>query len=382
MNNLLTFFTLYVSGFVGYTGFSLLFPVMPLYARQLGASLSEVGLVVALGSYVTALLLVPFGALADRIGRRTLLVAGFTVFALAPLLYPLATNPGQLLLFRAVHGLTTAAFVPAVTASIIDLASPSRRGEALGWYTTATQMGFVAGPITGGLLLYYYSFNAAFYGCSAIALLGLLFILWKLTAIPQRLPQSLASDRSLTWLKERRVFAGLLTPFFVTVGSGAIATYIPLYGRGFGLTEAQAGLVITAVYAASTVLRAPSGRLSDKIGRKPVILLGLALSAVSVGLLSQCHSFVSLIVVAFFFGTGMGLAIPSGFALVADLSSPGMRGIAMGMTSSFLQAGIAIGATVMGVIAGISNFEIMFVVCASTITFGLLLIFGLVRGQN
>ncbi len=382
MNNRLTLFTLYVTGFIGYTGFSLLFPVMPLYARQLSASVSQVGLIVALGSYVTALFLVPFGILADRLGRRTLLVTGFTAFTLAPLLYLMADTPGQLLWFRAVHGLATAAFIPVVTSLVIDLASPSRRGEVVGWYTTSTQLGFVAGPVTGGLLLSHYGFEVAFYGCSAITMLGLVFILFRLTTIPQRLSGEMALDRSLNWLSQRRVFAGLLAPFFVTFGSGTIAAYIPLYGKGFGITEAQAGFIVTAVYITSTVLRTPAGRLSDKIGRKPVILLGLAISALSVALISQFHSFVSLVVVALFFGIGMGLAIPPSFALVADVASSGMRGLAMGMTSSFLQAGIAVGATVMGIVAGISNFEIMFIACAFSLTFGLLLIFSLLRGQN
>ncbi len=377
MNNQLTLFTVCVIGFIGFTGFSVLFPAIPPYAQQLGASVSEVGLVVALTSYVVASLLIPFGIFADRVGRRTLLVSGFSVFTLAPLLYPLATNVEQLLLHRAIHGLGMAAFVPAVLALVIDLASPSRRGEAFGWYTMSAQLGFLAGPALGGLLLQNYGFNATFYGCSAISLIGLAFIFFRLMTIPQRLSQSLASDKSLSWLKNRRVLGGLLTPFFVTLGSGTIISYTPLYGKSFGLSGAEIGFIFTALYTASSLLRTPAGKLSDKVGCKPVISLGLALSAVSIGLISQFHSFIGLMVVAFVFGSGMGLAMPPGLALVADMASPGRRGIAMGISSSFFQAGIAVGATAMGTIAEMSNFETMFIVCASGIVFGLALIFNL-----
>jgi len=354
---------------------------MPLYATEVGASVSQVGLVVAVYSYVAALTLIPFGMFSDKLGRRNFLVAGLIIFTLAPLLYPLTTNPQHLILARAIHGLAAATFIPAAIALVIDLAPAAQRGESLGWYTTSTQLGLMAGPITGGFLLKHLGFEAAFYSCSAISLLGLAFIFFRLGAIPQKPIAEATEDSSWGWLKQRFVFVGLLTPLFIATGSGTIATYIPLYGKGFGITEAGAGLLITAFYASSALLRAPAGRLSDKVGRKPMILSGLALSAIAIAFISQFHSLSQLIPIAIFFGLGMGLAMPSSLALVADLSSAGGRGLSMGVTTCLFQVGLAIGATAMGVVAEMSSFETMFLACASSLAFGLLVIFGLMQAR-
>jgi MFS family permease len=135
LKNSFTLITLYIVAFVGFAGFSFMFPVIPLYATELGASVSQVGVIVATISYVTAFFLIPFGMLSDRFGRQKLLVGGLAVFTLAPLLYPLANNPGQLILVRAIHGLAAAAFLPTAIALVVDLTPEAKRGEAIGWYT-------------------------------------------------------------------------------------------------------------------------------------------------------------------------------------------------------------------------------------------------------
>jgi len=355
---------------------------MPLYAAELGAPVSQVGLIVATASYFAAFLLIPFGMLSDKLGRRNLLVGGLVVFTLAPLLYPLAINPHQLILVRAIHGLAPAAFLPAAIALVVDLTPAAQRGEAIGWYTMSLQLGLMAGPITGGFVLGYFGFDAAFYSCSVVSFLGLVFALSRLGAAAQRPAAEPAGTSSWSWIKQTLVFAGLLTPLFAAVGSGTIAAYIPLYGKGFGITEASAGLIITAVYASSALLRAPAGRLSDKIGRKPMIICGLALSALAVGFISVYHSLWQLIIIAVFFGIGMGLVMPASLALIADLSSAGERGLAMAVPTCFFQVGLAVGATGMGFVAEISNFETMFLACASSLAFGLFVIWGLMRARQ
>ena len=161
MKNSFTLITLYIAAFVGFAGFSFMFPVIPLYATELGATVAEVGVIVATISYVAAFLLIPFGMLSDRFGRHKLLVGGLAIFTLAPLLYPLANNPEQLIWFRAIHGLAAAAFLPTAIALVIDLTPEAKRGEAIGWYTASLQLGLMAGPITGGFLAEEFGFNAA-----------------------------------------------------------------------------------------------------------------------------------------------------------------------------------------------------------------------------
>ncbi|UCH50497.1 MAG: MFS transporter [Chloroflexota bacterium] len=383
MKNSFTLITLYIAAFVGFTGFSFLFPVIPLYAAELGATVSEVGLIVATISYVTAFFLIPFGMLADRFGRHKLLIGGLVVFTLAPLLYPLANNPEQLIVVRAIHGLAAAAFLPTAIALVVDLTKEARRGTAIGWYTASLQTGLMAGPITGGFLASKFGFDAAFYGCSAVSLVGLAFVLSRLDTIvhrPAATPDKVSS--SWRWLGRPLAIAVLLAPLMVAVGSGTIGGYIPLYGGEFGMTEADAGAIITAVYASSALLRAPAGRLADMANRKLLLISGVVISAIAVSLFSFFHSLPQFIIIGIIFGIGMGIAMPVSLVMAADFSSSSSRSLSMAIPTCFFQVGLAAGPTVMGFIAEMSSFETMFLACAASLAFGLLVMLGLMRAQK
>ncbi|MEE8174030.1 MAG: MFS transporter, partial [Dehalococcoidia bacterium] len=375
--NMISLLPLYVLGFSSFISFTLLFPVMPQYATEFGASVFQVGLVVGIYSYITALAMIPFGMLSDRIGRRVPLIVGLIALSLSPLLYLLVSDVPTLILVRAVHGLAAAAFIPVAHALVADMAPPHKMGEAMGWYTGSVQLSFVVGPMAGGFLLNYFGFNAVFYACSAVPFLGLLFILPRLRAIPRRPAMAEAVASPWGWLRQRRALGGLLTPFFITLGSGTIIAFMPLYGAGFGIETGRVGIIIAVIYASSVLLRAPAGRLSDRIGRTPLILSGLLISAVALVYMSFAASFPWLMVAGVFFGLGMGLAIPAGFALVADLSPVGERGLTMGTANSFLQLGVAAGATAMGGVAGATGLGTMFKISALILIVGLFLIFYL-----
>lgn len=380
MKNSFTLITLYIVAFVGFAGFSFLFPIIPVYAAELGATVAQVGLVVATISYVTAFFLVPFGILSDKFGRYNFLVGGLAIFAAAPLLYPLAKDPGQLIVVRALHGLAAAAFLPAAIALVIDLTPEAKRGEAIGWYTASLQLGLMAGPITGGFLADHFGFDAAFYGCSAVSLVGLVFIFFRLGALAQR-PAAVQNRTNLSWhwLRQPLVLAVLLVPMFIAVGSSTIASYIPLYGKGFALTETDAGSIITAMYASSAILRAPVGRLADRVDRRLLLIGGLALSAAAVSLFSFVHTLIEFIIGGVVFGVGMGISMVAGLAMAADLSPTEGRGLSMAIPTCFFQIGLAAGPMVMGFVAERNGFEVMFLACGAGLALGLFIMLGLMK---
>ena len=360
-----------------------MYPVIPLYAADLGATVAEVGLIVATISYVTAFFLIPFGMLSDKFGRRNLLVGGLAVFTLAPLLYPLANNPEQLICFRAIHGLGAAAFLPTAIALVIDLTPEAKRGEAIGWYSASLQLGLMAGPITGGFLAGHFGFDAAFYGCSAISLIGLVLAFSRLSAISYRPAATLGrASSSWRWLGQPLAIAVMLAILLVAVGSGTIGSYIPLYGIGFGITEAGAGAIITALYASSALLRAPAGRLADRMNRRILLIGGVALSAIAVSLFSFFHGLSQFIIIGIIFGIGMGITQPVSLVMSADFSSANDRALSMAIPTCFFQIGLAAGPTAMGYIAQMSSFETMFLACAGSLAFGLFIMLGLMRAQK
>lgn len=381
MNNRQALITLCVAGFAGTVSFSLLFPALPYYAEGMGASPSQIGLIVAGYSYVTAVALIPFGILSDKVGHARMLTAGLVIFTLAPFLYPLASNLTQLGLVRAFHGLASAMFLPAATALVVETSTQDRWGETLGWFTTATQSALVAGPMLGGLVLNHYGFTITFYTCGIIPLSGLIFVLFRLTTIQPIGEREMVSGGSWGWLKPT-IFAGLTAPFFFTMGSGTILIFMPLYSQSLGIAETGAGIIIASVYIGSALLRVPGGKLSDNIGRRLVILVGLVTSFAAMILISFLNSFSGLIAAAILYGVGMGLAMPASYALVADLTPPEVRGLTMGMTNTSLHGGLAIGPTVMGIVASMSNYATMFRACSLSLILGLVVVFGLTQSRR
>jgi MFS family permease len=366
--------TIYVIGFFAFASQSLVFPVMPLYATQLGASVSEVGLIVALVAYFNAAFMIPFGLLSDRFGRRTFLIAGFIIATISTLLYTLTTNILQLSILRAIHGIGLAAQTPTILATVLDLSPEEQRGKALGWITTATQTGLMAGPVIGGVILNSFGFTIAFISCSIFSLIGMVVLLARFSIIPREKKTELSVNKSWQWLKQPPLYGGMLTTFAIAMGIGTLGAYIPIYGEGLGITAAGAGLIITLSFAGSAMLRVQTGTLSDKLGRKPLIIFGLILGAAMMAL-------ILLSILAFCFGIGIASVQPSSMALIADLSPRGAKGLASGMFTCAYQIGNAVGPTAMGVVAGISNLETMFLACGSSIAFMLVVIIILFKAR-
>jgi MFS family permease len=366
---------IYLIGFFEFCSQSVLIPVIPLYSSGLSASISEIGVIVALLSYGTALFMIPFGLLSDRVGRRTLLVIGLIISAICPFLYSFTTTITQLSLLRALHGIGLAAQIPVTIAAVLDLSPANQRGKALGWYTTATQSGLMVGPVIGGYLLNSLSFSAVFITSSIFSVAGLIIVLLRSREIPQRKIDTIGGSLTFNWLKQKALYGAILTPFAISLGLGTVNAYMPIYCKGFDISVIGAGLIITLAYASSAMLRVFAGSVSDKIGRKPMILTGLALSAIMIGLIANFNTLISLSIVAFCFGIGMGIVQPSSMALTADLASDKSRGLAIGMFTSLYQFGSAVGPTVMGAVAASSNLQLMFLTCGISLAFCLLIIY-------
>ena len=126
------FVRLCVAGFLAYSSYAICrTPLLPLFARDLGADPPLVGVVVGASTLTGVFVKLPAGALSDVLGRRALLVAGALVFAALPFTYLAVAGLGVLIALRVLHGSATAIFGPVASASLSDLAPPHRRGAWL-----------------------------------------------------------------------------------------------------------------------------------------------------------------------------------------------------------------------------------------------------------
>ena len=152
-------------------------PVLPRFAQDLGSSPELIGLIVAASTITGIFIKLPAGALSDMAGRRRMMLLGSLFFAVPPFFYPLITDALSLLFLRFVHGFATAIFSPVASAYVADLFQKGR-GEKLGWFSSATDIGATLGPLIGGFILFSTaSYSTTYLIVGALGCLPLLMVL-------------------------------------------------------------------------------------------------------------------------------------------------------------------------------------------------------------
>lgn len=367
-----SFFYLCTLGVFCFISYNLVrMPVLSLFAESLGAGPERIGLIVSVSTITGVLLKLPSGALSDIYGRKMLLRIGVVAFGLPPFIYPFISDLNALTALRFVHGLATAIFVPSALATVADLYK-ERRGAALGTYTACTQSGSLLGPFLGGWLAYTAGFSTAFvtagvFGCIAI----LIFFSLHLDEPPPRVRErGLAPVMAemgkgfLAVARNRKVLITSSTDAAKMVANGALMAFLPLYGLSVGLNAGQVGLLFSVQAVTSFLSKPVMGRVSDRVGRQPLILAGLLICAATFISMPHVGSFALLLVLSSGFGFGEAVVSSSSAALVADSSEFKRLGAGMGMQGTVMDIGHASGPLLAGLLIAHVSYQGAFAVIA------------------
>ncbi|MBI2154001.1 MAG: MFS transporter [Candidatus Rokubacteria bacterium] len=349
------FLALVLAGFLARFGYQMArSPVLPRFAQDLGATPELIGVIVAASTVTGVAIKLPAGALSDVLGRKRMMLLGCAFFAVPPFLYPFVHSPGALLALRFLHGFATAIFSPVASAFVADL-SQRGRGERLGWFAASSDLGSTLGPLLGGLLLFYTaSYPVTYLTVGMLGLLPLLIILRLPDEAPRSTGSTLRARAAEFWsgiaevVWSRAVLVASTLEAALYVGYGAFLGFFPTYARSIGLNDAQIALVMGAQLGTTMLAKPLSGRLSDRMGRKPMILAGLFLSAATLPLIPRLASLWLLFPVSALFGLGVAIVTPSTTALVADLVKAGRMGSAMGVFGTIWDSGEAAGPILAG----------------------------------
>jgi len=348
-------------------------PVLPRFAQEVGADAWLIGLIVGASTITGVLIKLPAGALSDILGRRRMLLLGSVFFAFPPFLYLLVEEPYTLLGLRFLHGLATAIFSPVAAATVADLFRQGR-GEKLGWFASAVEMGGAFGPLLGGSVVLaalagtgepeLSDFHTTYLVVGTLGVLAFLMVLLlpigRVYPGTGPAPSTAApgvSGRKLFWqgVKEvagnRTILIASSVESAVFLGVSALLGFLPLYARNvLGLGDAYLGLLIWVPLVMAMAGKPVAGRISDRIGRKPVILVGLALCIAMLPLVPVTTRLAGLLLEGAIFGLGMAIVTPATTALVADLCKAGNYGAAMGVFGTIWDIGDASGPILAGAI--------------------------------
>ncbi len=353
-------------------GNSILFIVLPLYVAKLSSPWFpfpepvRVGILLSLFGLTSAFFQPIMGGLSDRIGKRKIIIqAGLLVMGLGTLAFMFAARFTDLLVLRTLQGIGVALTIPASMAIMAGVTTKATRGGSMGVYTTMRMVGFAVGPILGGLIVESLGFNAAFIAGGVLIFIGMGLVQAWVRDVPVPAPGPGATVRKFKYW-DKDVFTvgmvGLSLATFVMAGAFSMMTTLEKqFNERLHETAIGFSIAFSAVMISRLIFQIPLGRLSDKLGRKPLIIGGLVFMAPATALLGVVLTTAQLTGLRLLQGIAAAAIAAPAFALAADISKAGGEGRQMSIITMGFGLGIAVGPLMAGVL-DVWSFQLPFVV--------------------
>ncbi len=338
-------------------------PFWPKYMLDnLGASVTIIGLITAITTAERLLFQLPGGILADRYGRKKIIVYGTLIRTLSPLIYFLAPTWEWIIPAALINGMASL-YMPAFSAIVADSLPEKRRGAGYGAYNTITNIPMMIGPLIGGMAIeaYGYEFGVKLFLALQVVV-GLIMTVVRHMILHETI-ESRHVDSKTPLVPTGKMFREfpetikvmIVVAIIGSFSSRLVSDLINLYAlEVLRLSPSQLGLINTAVGATSTLLALPGGMMSDRYGRRNNIMLGRTVSPISQGLVTLAGGFNAYFAVRVFNaagiavgGSGMEAGGPSWNALIADIVPPEKRATVLG-TIGTLTAVVAAPGSVLG----------------------------------
>lgn len=334
-------------------------PVLPIFTAYLGADPSGVGFIASVSAFTGVVMSIPAGILADRLGKRRMLVFSAIIFSTAPFLYLFVTSIWQLALIRLYHGLATAVFIPVSMAMVSDIFR-KERGEKIGWFSTSTLLGRFLAPLVGGSIIGALVFNPGMSYKVIYILCGIAGIMTLLLSF--KIPDTTEIKKEArSWQETFRVFRTVVSNRGIVITSaveaailfayGTFETFLPLYSLKIGLSAYEVGIFLSLQVITLAIMKPVMGKFSDRHGRKAQIFFGALTGSLCIGSFALFNSFIPLLLLSILFGFSLSVVTSATSAFIADLSVAEGRGSAMGILGSIMDIGHTTGPLVSGIIA-------------------------------
>ena len=367
---------LFLAGLSFWISLTSLLPTLPAYIEDVGGTKQQVGLV--MGSFAIGLLLFRsvVGRLADRRSRKLVVLIGTVVVGIAPLGYLFVESIPLLMVIRAFHGISIAAFTTGYSALVVDQSPPEQKGELIGYMSLVVPVGLAIGPAVGGFLQAGVGYMALFLTSASVGILGLIFA----TQVGKASREKTASHQEAGSPQASRFWQLLASPrlrvpatvlLLIGLAFGTISTFLPLFIRAIAI-DLNPGLYYSTAAIASFSVRIFVGRASDRYGRGLFITASLFCYVLAMLLLATAESPGAFLVAGLVQGAGGGTLIPIMIALISDRSAENERGKIYSLCIGGFDLGIAIAGPVIGSFANPLGYRGLFFLAMSLTSLALM----------
>ena len=372
------------AAFVIAIGFGLVSPVLPAYAQSFNVGVTAASVVVSIFAFFRLVFAPAGGVLIEKLGERKIYLSGLLIVAISSFATAFAQTYWQLLAFRGLGGIGSTMFTVSSMALLVRLAPPEARGKTSSAYSSSFLIGSMLGPVLGGLLAGwglrapFIVYGVALVIAAAVVLIGLggarlREVDASAAAPPMLLGQALANPAY------RAVLVSGVAHGWVNFG--ARTALLPLLAVAVLDETWVAGSALAIGAAGTAATLQVSGRLADRIGRRPLIMTGLAIMALTVGALGLAlhpslgvsTGLAVLFGLCLVSGVGAGLVGPATQAAVADIVGRDRSGGKVLATFQMSQdIGTIIGPILIGMVADLLGFGVAFALCGVVCLIGLM----------
>jgi MFS transporter, DHA1 family, multidrug resistance protein len=346
-------------------GFGMIVPVIPLYGRTFDVSTTMIGLLVTSFGVARLISNFPAGRLADRIGRRKLLLAGPLISATGASIAFLAPNYWVLVSALSIQGVGSAAYATAAMTTLADISSDENRGRMMSIHQGSLLLGASLGPSVGGVI-------GGTFGLNSVFLAAVIMYLAVFTIAYTRITETLQQDSGQSGRRRRPVPAAgslaLLTNIsflavaFVSMSvffsrTGGRSTLIPLRAAEDLLMDPlMIGALLTVGSALNVVTLPLAGWGIDRFGRKNMIVPSLIVSGIATFLIATVDTRFAYFAAMGLLGIGTGIAGPAPAAYAADLAKGRNYGATLGLFRTMSDVGFVLGPILLGWFADLRSF--------------------------
>ncbi len=342
------FWAVTIISFIIFFVFYVLLTLLPIYiADNLHATADKAGLLVTffLGA---AIIIRPFaGQWVGKYSNKTVLVLSSLAFLVITALYPFCHSIEVLLLIRVLHGVAFGVITTVKGTISARLIPASRRGEGISFFSLAMGLAMVVGPWVGLNMARHALYIPAFWLCTAVAALGIL--LSFIVAVPPVIRHADGSAPKLGFaaMFDRAALPFALVTFFMTFAYAGVSAFLSLYARELDLMAAASNFLLCyAVFL--MVCRTFTGNVCDKKGPKYVVYPCLLAFTIGLVVLGYTHGSVTMILAGALIGIGYGSVTPVFQTQIISSVEPHKIGVANSLFFNAMDAGLAIGAFIMG----------------------------------
>ncbi|MBM6544750.1 MFS transporter [Janibacter sp. YIM B02568] len=336
-------------------GFGLITPVLPAYARSFDVGVAAASVVVSAFAFFRLVFAPAGGSLVARLGERPVYLAGLVIVALSSFATAIASSYTELLIYRGLGGLGSTMFTVSAMSLLVRLSPPAIRGRVASAYGSAFLIGGMIGPVLGGFLAELgYRVPFVLYGVAILAAAAM--VAWFLRGARLR-PAAKGDEAPPMPFREAvgsSTYRAALASGFANgwANFGVRVAILPQFAVAVhdATWVAGAALAVSAVGTAAALQVA--SRYTDSWGRRPMVLVGLAVTAVGLGLIGLSSNLVVLLALCAVSGVGAGLVNPAQQAAVADVVGQDRSGgKVLASFQMFQDGGAILGPVLIGVVA-------------------------------